>query len=86
MKLEPETSTSVSIKAITTTSTTSSSSTRGWSNIITARGWSYNIIRTRGWSNIIIIIMGQQNEAGVSTTFCGTLTVPRDLPWNHKIP
>jgi hypothetical protein len=38
-----------------------------------------------GWSNNIIIITGQQNEAGV-TAFCGTLTVPKELPRNHKIP
>jgi hypothetical protein len=38
-----------------------------------------------GWSNIIIIIMGQKNEAGV-TTFCGTLTTPKELPKNHNIP
>jgi hypothetical protein len=39
-----------------------------------------------GWCNIIIIIiMGQQNEEDV-TLFCGTLTVPKELPRNHKIP
>jgi hypothetical protein len=73
MELEPETSTLVSIKAITTTSSS------------IARGWSNDIITTQGWSNNIIIIIGQHNEAGV-TTFCGTLTFPRDLPRNHKIP
>jgi hypothetical protein len=39
-----------------------------------------------GRSNNIIIIMGQQNEVGLSTTFCGTLTIPKELPRNHKIP
>jgi hypothetical protein len=38
-----------------------------------------------GWSNIIITIMEQLNEVGV-TTFCGTLTVPNELPKKHKIP
>jgi hypothetical protein len=27
----------------------------------------------------------QRNEVG-ATTFCGTLTVPKELPRNHKIP
>jgi hypothetical protein len=38
-----------------------------------------------GWSIIIIIIMGQHNDPGV-TIFCGTLTIPKQLPRNHKIP
>jgi hypothetical protein len=38
-----------------------------------------------GWSNNNIIIIGQQNEAG-ATTFCGTLTVRRELHRNHNIP
>jgi hypothetical protein len=38
-----------------------------------------------GWSKNTIIIMEQQNEVRV-TTFFGTLTVPKELPGNHKIP
>jgi hypothetical protein len=76
---------------------TTLSQNEGWSNnIITARRLeqqhhhSTRVGATtssqhEGWSNNIIIITGQQNEAGV-TTFSGTLTVPKELLKNHKIP